>query len=146
MVSLMISSSSSFAFIQFLRSIFNFFASSNRVALFISYYFFVTQGRLQKSFKPPFLHLKKSIIMTQHVVLIVFCIGVFTLFNNYLRMIIFNLFVDIINLEHNLCIAIYIIRNILTMKICLYAFFPRFQFSIDVPVPSFYQICRHFLK
>ena len=34
------------------------------------------------------------IIITQHVTLSVFCIGVFTLFNICLRMIIFTLFED----------------------------------------------------
>ena len=36
--------------------------------------------------------------MTQHTALLVFCIGVFTLLNIYLRMIIFSLLVDGINL------------------------------------------------
>ena len=103
MVSLMASSSSSYVFIQFRRGIFNFFASSNRDVLLIYIIVFVTQGRLQKSFLAFFLHLKKSIIMiiiiiTQHVALLFFCIGVFALFNICLTMIIFTLFVDRINL------------------------------------------------
>ena len=59
---------------------------------------FVTPGRLQKSFLAFLLHLEKSIIIiiiiTQHATLLVFYIGVFTLFNIYLRMKIFALFVD----------------------------------------------------
>ena len=50
---------------------------------------FVIQGRLQKS---------STCYITQHVSLLVLCIGVFTLFNIYLRMIIFTLVVDRINL------------------------------------------------
>ena len=100
MVSLMASSSSSFVFIQFRRGLFNFFASSNRDVLLIYFIDFVTQGRLQKSFLIFFLLLEKSIIIiiTQHVALLFFCIGVFALFNICLRMIIFTLFVDRINL------------------------------------------------
>ena len=57
-----------------------------------------TLGRLQKSFAF-LLPLKKCIIiMTQHVALLFFCIGAFTLFNIYLRIIIFTLFVERINL------------------------------------------------
>ena len=97
MVSLMASLSSSLVFIQFRRGTFNFFASFNRDVLFI-YISFVTPGRLQKTFLAFFLHLEKSIIITQHVTLLFFCIGVFTLFNIYLSMITFTLFVDRIDL------------------------------------------------
>ena len=77
--------------------------------------------------------------MAQHVTLLVFCIGVFTLFNMYLRMIIFTFFVDS-------CIAIHIMWNISTMKICLYTFFSRFQLAIDIPAFSFHWFCRQFFK
>ena len=40
----------------------------------------------------------------------------------------------------------HVIWNILTMKICLYAFFPRFQLPIDEPSFSIYRFCRHFFK
>ena len=61
---------------------------------------FVTQAGCKNLFGLLFLHLKKSIIIiiTQHAALLVICIGVFTLFNMHLRMIIFTLFVDRINL------------------------------------------------
>ena len=99
MVSLMTSSSSSFVFIQFRRGIFNFFVSFNSDVLFVLFIVFVTQGRLQKFFRPSsFLGLKKSIIITQHVALFFFCIGVFRLFNIYLRIIIFTFFVNRIDL------------------------------------------------
>ena len=97
MVSLTASSSSSFVFIQFRRGIFNFFASSNSDVLFI-YYYFCNPQTGYKSLFTSCLHLKKSIIVAQHVTLLVFCIGVFTLFNIYLRMIIFTLLVDRIDL------------------------------------------------
>ena len=32
------------------------------------------------------------------------------------------------------------------MKICLYAFFPRFKLAMDVPAFSFYGICCQFLN
>ena len=60
---------------------------------------FVTQRQVTKIFLAFFLPFKKSIIIiTQHVTLLVFCIVVFTLFNIYLRMIIFTLFVGRIDL------------------------------------------------
>ena len=101
MVSSIAFSSSFFIFIQLQRSIFNFFASSNRDALLIFITSFVTPGRLQKIILVLllFLCLKKSIIIiAQHTALFVFCISVFTLFNICLRMIIFTLFVNRINL------------------------------------------------
>ena len=33
---------------------------------------------------------------------------------------------------HCRCIALYVVQNILAMKICLYAFFPHFQLTMDV--------------
>ena len=101
MVSLMASSSSSFVFIQFRRGIFNFFASSNRDVLFIYYQFYNPRQATKKIFLAFFLHHKKIvfiIILIQHAALLVSCIGVFALFNIFLRMIIFGLFVDRINL------------------------------------------------
>ena len=99
MVSSMAFSSSSFVFIQFRQGIFNFFASSNSDNLFI-YFLFCNPKQVTKIFLAFFLHLKKFIIIiiTQHAALLVFCIGVFTLFNIYLRMVTFTLFVDRINL------------------------------------------------
>ena len=97
LVSLMAFSSSSFVFIQFRQGIFNFCASSNSDVLFI-YYQFYNLKQVTKIFLVFFLHLKKSIIITQHATLLVSCIGVFTLLNTYLRMIIFTLFIDRIDL------------------------------------------------
>ena len=98
MVSLMASLSSSFVFMQFRRGIFNFFEISSSDVLFI-YFNFVNPQTGYKNLLTFFLHLKKSIIIiTQHVTFLVFCIGAFTLFNIYLRMIIFTLFVDRIDL------------------------------------------------
>ena len=97
MVFLMAFSSSSFVFIQFRRGIFNIFAFSDNDVLFI--YYFVTLRQVTKFFFTFFLYFKKSIIIIlQHVVMSVFCISSFTLFNIYLRMIIFALFVDRIDL------------------------------------------------
>ena len=82
MVSLMTFSSSSLAFIQFRRCIFNSFAFSNNDVLLI--YYFVILRQVTKVFFAFFLYFKKSIIIiAQHVALSVFCIGVFTLFNIY---------------------------------------------------------------
>ena len=104
MVSLIASSSSSLVFMQFRWGIFNFFASSKKDVLFI-YYSCCNPRQITKIFLAFFLRLKKSIIIiiiiiiiTQHVTLLVFCIGVFTLFNICLRMIMLALFVDRINL------------------------------------------------
>ena len=100
MVSLMASSSSSFVFIQFRRGIFNFFASSDSDNLFI-YFLFCNPKQVTKIFLAFFLHLKKFIIIiiiTQHVTLLVFCISVFAIFNIYLRVKIFTLFSDRIDL------------------------------------------------
>ena len=81
MVSLMTFSSSSLAFIQFRRCIFNSFAFSNNVLLI---YYFIILRQVTKVFFAFFLYFKKSIIIIdQHVALSVFCIGVFTLFNIY---------------------------------------------------------------
>ena len=119
MVSLMASSSYSFIFIQFRCGIFNFLASSNSD---VSCSFICSFLQPQATYKNilSFLHLKKSIIIiTQHAVLLVFCIGLFTLFNIYLGMIILTLFVYKINLQHSCCVALHVIWDILTMKICL---------------------------
>ena len=53
---------------------------------------FCNPKQVTKIFLVFFLHLKKSIIIiiTQHSALLVFCISVFTLFNIYLRIIIFT--------------------------------------------------------
>ena len=63
---------------------------------------FCNPKQVTKIFLVFFLHLKKSIIIiiiiTQHITLLVYCVGVFTLFNICLRMIIFTLFVGRINL------------------------------------------------
>ena len=108
---------------------------------------FCNLRKVKKSLLAFLLHLKKSIIIiTQHVTLLFICIGVIALFNIYFRMIIFALFVDKINLQHSRCIAIHVIWNILTMKICLYAFFPSFQLTVDVLAFSFYWFCRQFFK
>ena len=89
-VSLIASSSSSFVFIERVYSTFLQFLTSTSCSFIIN---------LQAGYKSLFLHLKKSIIIVaQHVTLPVFCISVFTLFNIYLRIIIFNLFVDRIDL------------------------------------------------
>ena len=99
MVSLMASSSYSFIFIQFRRGIFNFLASSNSDVSCSFIYSFLQPQAAYKNLLSFFLHLKKSIIIiTQHAALLVFCIGLFTLFNIYLGMIIFTLFVYRINL------------------------------------------------
>ena len=94
MVSLMASSSYSFIFIQFRRGIFNFLASSNSDVSCSFIYSFLQPQAAYKNLLSFFLHLKKSIIIiTQHAALLVFCIGLFTLFNICLGMIIFTLFV-----------------------------------------------------
>ena len=146
MVSLMASSSSSFIFIQFRRVYLTFL----QVLTVMSCSFiisFATPGRLQKYFDLYFTPQKiHHHHITQHATLLLFCIGVFTLFNIHLRMIIFALFVDRINLSHCCCTAIHAVWNILTMKICFYVFFPRFQLTIDVPPFSFYRFCRQFFK
>ena len=60
---------------------------------------FVTFRQVTKIFFTSCLHLKKSIIIiAQNVALSVFYIGIFTLFNICLRMIIFMLFADKIGL------------------------------------------------
>ena len=81
MVPLMASSSSSFVFIQFWHGIFNVFASSNSDA----------PGKLQNFFS--LLLTPRKIHHHHHSAraLLVFCIGVFTLFNTYL---IPNLFIS----------------------------------------------------
>ena len=97
MVSLMASSSSYFVFIQFRRGILTCLQvlTETSCSFIIS---FVTPGRLQEIFLVFLLNLEKSlIIIIQHLTLLFFCIDVFTLFNIYLRMINFTLFVDRIN-------------------------------------------------
>ena len=59
MVSLMAFSSSSFAFIQFWRVMFNSFAFFSNNILFICYYF-VTLGQVKKSFLPPVYNSKNQ--------------------------------------------------------------------------------------
>ena len=92
--------SSSFVFIQFRRDLFNFFARSNRDVLFIYLQFCNPRQVIKIFFDLFFLHFKKAIIIiiAQHTALLVFYIGVFTLFNIYLRKIIFASFVYRINL------------------------------------------------
>ena len=97
MVSLMAFSSSSFVFIWFRQGIFNSFAFSNNNVLFI-YNFVTPQDRLQKPFLPSFYTSKNPSSPSLNVTLSVFCIGVFRLFNIYLRMMIFTLFVDRVDL------------------------------------------------
>ena len=118
----MASSSSSFVFMQFRRGIFNFFASSNWDILFI-YLQFCNPKQVTKIFLAFFLHLEKFIIIiiTQHAALLVFCIGVFSLFNIYLGMIIFALFVDRINRWHSRCIenlSLYVLSTFSTSCGC----------------------------
>ena len=142
MVSLIASSIYSFVFIRFRRRTFNFFSSYNPPI------------RLQKSFKPSCFYTSKKpiiiiiiiIIITQHTALLVFCINVFSVFNIYLRMITFTLFVYRINLLYSRCIAMYVIMNIFTMKTCPYSFFPRFQLTINTSTLFFYRFCRPFFK
>ena len=97
MVSLMASSSSYFVFIRFRQGILTYLQvlTETSCSFIIS---FVTPGRLQEIFLVFLLNLEKSlIIIIQHLTLLFFCIDVFTLFNIYLRMINFTLFVDRIN-------------------------------------------------
>ena len=85
--------------------------------LFIHYQF-CNPWQVTKIFWVFFLQFEKSIvIIDEHVTLLVFYISVFTLFNICLRMIIFTLFVDGINLRYCRCIAIHTVWNVLTMKI-----------------------------
>ena len=100
MVSLMASSSSAFVIMSFNGVYSNYLQvlTAMSCSFIIS---FVTPSRLQKSFWPSFYTLKKFIIIiiiTQHAALLVFCIGLFKLFNIYLRMKIFTLLVCRINL------------------------------------------------
>ena len=92
-------SSSSFVVIQFRRGRFNCFASSKQRLVHLLLVCNPQTG--YKCLVASCLHLKKSIIIiiiAPHVTFSVFCIGVFTLFHIYLRIIIFTLFVDRINL------------------------------------------------
>ena len=47
-------------------------------------------------------------------------------------MVVFTLFVYKVNLEHCCCIEMHVIWNVLAMKICPNAFFPRFQLTMPV--------------
>ena len=143
----MASSSSSFVFMQFQRGIFNFFASSNWDILFI-YLQFCNPKQVTKIFLTFFLHLVKStIIITHHAALLVFYIGVFSLFNIYLGMIIFALFVDRINLWHSRCIenlSLYVLSTFSTSCGCTYLLLllilsPDFQITVTQSLSkSFY--------
>ena len=74
--------------------------------------------------------LKNSLLSSESLnMLLAFCNSVFTLFNTYLRMVVFTLFVYRVCLKHCCCIAIHVIRNILIMKIPLNVFFPLFQLT-----------------
>ena len=103
MVSLMASSSSYFVFIRFRQGILTYLQvlTETSCSFIIS---FVTPGRLQKSFRPSFFTPQKLHHHRYHhhhhlaCCIAGFLIDVFTFFNIYLRMIIFTLFVDRINL------------------------------------------------
>ena len=93
-MSLIASSSSYIVFIQFRQGIFNFYASCNRDALLIFIDSFCNPRQVY-TLKNPSSSSSSSLNMLN---CFFFCIGVFTLFNICLVIIIFTLFIDRINL------------------------------------------------
>ena len=110
--------------IRFRRGTFHSFACSNNFVNVIIYFY--CNPQLGYNFflytcSCLLLHLKIYIIIwtTQLATLLSFCIIVFTLFNIYLEMVVFTLFVHRVNLQHCCCITIFVIWSILTLKIRL---------------------------
>ena len=135
--------------IKFSPGISNFFVSCNNFDNFFHFiYFFKPSTRSQKPF---FALMPKSIYHDHHhhhhhlnhltcyiAGLLHQCI--------YPGMVVFCLFVYKVNPWHFNGIAIHVIWNILTMKICFEEFIPRVQLTMHVVSISFYRVSCQPLK